>query len=249
MLIFHWKVFFPFQYTAFNTQSSSFSGWKCRSRWVVGTGVPWCEGEQSQCSLPAACVLSNGSRWTVLLSGLRACIRGACLRMHLNSSKLGVKFRKTYLEKVGPGEERWGRMLWCHMLCRRCRMEEAGGMLLGGIPCLNVLPKIGTDVKKTRDCSFSPTWCREGRDRSCFDLSLSIFCPYSLEKSSVNTHLLPSFQKPWLRLAAVMLLWALLRLLHAVFLNLWQVLWSHISGFCKAVVSVAPSTVSKGPEV
>lgn len=58
--------------------------------------------------------------------------------MHLDSSRSGVEFRKT---EVGPGEEKWGRMLGCHVLCRKCRMEKVRRYLWLAFPDCISFPK------------------------------------------------------------------------------------------------------------
>lgn len=68
------------------------------------------------------------------------------------------------------------------MPCVMQKMQggRSQGILVVGIPCLHLLPKMLTIVMKNRDCLFSPTWHEEGRNRSCLDLSVHS-CPYFLE--------------------------------------------------------------------
>lgn len=113
--------------------------------------------------------------------------------MHLDTSISGVEFRKT---EVGPGEERWGRMLGCHVLCRKCRVEEVR-ILVAGIPCLHLLPNMVTVVRRAGIvCSPHPDM--ERRETGVVWISLSIFCPYFLEVEHTDA----SFPKPLLRIAA-----------------------------------------------
>lgn len=59
--------------------------------------------------------------------------------------------------------------------CAVQKMQDgrSQGILVDGIPCLHLLPRMLTVVMKNRDCLFSLAWREEGGNRSCLDLSVS----------------------------------------------------------------------------